>query len=302
MMKREFNNSLKRSVKGKIYFSRRLEDYTTFKIGGMPRVWIEPSSTGDLKDTARICDKFKIRLFIIGGGSNILVSDGDLDLAVIRLAAPHFKRIKFYEDHVICGSGNSLSAVIKKCVEKGLSGLERFAGIPGTVGGAIMMNSGTGNNSVLGPIRWVKVLDKRGRTNIISSDRLKPSYRNSGLAGNIILEVCFNLRRRKKAEMRKEFRDRLNRKIMTQEYAYPSAGCVFTNPAGLEMTSGEIIDRCGLKGFRIGNAEISGKHANFIINTGGASFSDVKALMRLAKSSAKEKYGIKLEREIKIVK
>ncbi len=302
-MEKGFKRDLNRSVKGGVFFDRSLKNYTTFKIGGAVRVWVEPDGEEDLIRALRILSKEEIKPFLIGKGSNVLAYDGKIDRAVVRLSAPSFRNVKFAKDSVICGAGLSLSSLISRSAGRGLSGLERFAGIPGTVGGAIMMNAGSGSYSIGRLIKRVKVIDYKGRgPRILKKRDLIFNYRDSGLSRYVILEAEFTLKKRKREAIRRDYRRILKKKTASQEYKLPNAGCVFKNPMGLKLTSGEAIERSGLKGVRIGGAEVSAKHANFIVNRGGATFSDVASLMELTKKVVKENLGISLKPEIKIIR
>ncbi|MFH1753129.1 MAG: UDP-N-acetylmuramate dehydrogenase [Candidatus Omnitrophota bacterium] len=301
-MKPRAYREFKRSLKGLVCFDRPLRDHTTFKIGGPSRVWIEPRSTEDLKCALKICSKAGIKPLIIGRGSNLLIFDGKIDKVVIRLSAPCFRKIRFSGRSAICGSGCDLSVFIKKCIEKGLSGPERFAGIPGTVGGAIMMNAGGQRRGVGALLEWVKVIDRRGSTSVLEGEALKLGYRDSGLSGRVILEAAFKVKNGDRKALRRKFGDRLKEKMQGQDYTAPSAGCIFKNPEGSRYTSGQMLQMSGLKGLRAGGAEISARHANFIINRGEATFSDVRSLIRKAKSAVKKNFGVSLQTEVKIIR
>jgi len=303
-MRRELKKRLTESVKGFISFNENLSDHTTFKIGGRPRVWIEPGSLEDLKSALKIFAGIGLETFLIGNGSNILAYDGRLNRAVIRLSAPCFKDIVFGRNHVICGSGLSLSGLIKKCIDMGLAGLEGLAGIPGSVGGAIMTNAGgIGMGSIHNAVEWIRVMDyKRGRVSLIKRDALKRGYRNSGLSKYVILEARFLLKG-EDADVIGERYDRfLKEKLARQDYSLPSAGCIFKNPRESVFTSGQILEECRLKGVKAGGAEVSLRHANFIVNKKGATFKDVISLIKLEQKAVRKRFGIWLEPEIEIVR
>lgn len=287
---------------GRLLFNEELKHHTTFKIGGRARVWAEPESIESLKIILQALNKARLEPFLIGNGSNILADDNNIEKGIIKLSDPYFKRLTFDGRRVVCGSGLRLSQLIRACIKNKLSGLESLAGIPGTVGGAVMMNAGTGV-SIGDYIDSLKVMDLKGkRVFTIKRERLKFSYRNSRLRGYIILEAHFILKKRSSAESRRLFNKALTKKIASQEYRLPNAGCVFKNPGGKELSSGRILDLCGLKGLRIGGAEFSKKHANFIVNKESARFSDVLSLIEIAQDIVKDNFGIMLEPEIKILK
>jgi len=303
-MKEYLKKALKESVGGVVSFKERLKDHTTFNIGGTPLAWVEPESIEDLKRTLKIFSKTPIRLFLIGNGSNILVSDGRLDRAVIKLSAPNFKKLKLGDRFAICGCGHSLFGLIKACIEKGLGGLEGLAGIPGSVGGAIAVNAGTSKDNNIGNfIEWVKVMDYKGKkVSLLNRERLKFKYRDSNLSGYIILEAKLLLKKCNPKAAEKSYNKFLQRKLVIQDYRSPSAGCIFKNPKESRLTSGQILEECGLKGRRMGGAEVSIKHANFIINRENARFSDVIKLIKLEQDIVKKNFNIWLEPEIKIIR
>ncbi len=303
-MERDLKKRLRRSVKGIVSFGEYLKDHTTFRIGGMPRAWIEPESLEDLRSALRIFSLRNVAAFLIGNGSNILAYGGRLDKAAIKLSAPDFKRIEFRGSSVICGPGLNLSGLIRKSIERGLSGLEPLAGIPGTVGGAIMMNAGIDKKNNIGNlIKWVRVMDYKGkRISILKKESLNFRYRDSGLSEYIILEAQLKLKKSTPRIAQKRFSGFLQGKLKTQEYRWPNAGCIFRNPQGSRLRSAQLLEQCGLKGLRVGSAQVSTKHANFIINKGRAKFDDVVSLMKLVQDTVKKRCGVKLEPEIKIIR
>lgn len=302
-MRPQVRRLLKRAINGEVFFGKDLKDHTTFKIGGKAAVWIEPSSIEDLRSSLAIIHREKMKPFFIGNGSNILASDGKIEKAFIRLSSPAFRRTIFGDDFVVCGAGCSLPALARRCAGMGFSGLEEFAGIPGTVGGAVMMNAGSGRKkSLKDNVEWVKVMDGRGRVSLLKKDEIKFSYRNSGLSGYIILEARFALKKEHSWAVMRRLTTLLKKKHRSQEYRYPNAGSVFKNPKGSRHASGWLIDRSGLKGVFVKGAQVSTRHANFIINRRNATFRDVLSLMRLVQRTVKKKYGIWLESEIEIVR
>ncbi|NQT06781.1 MAG: UDP-N-acetylmuramate dehydrogenase [Candidatus Omnitrophica bacterium] len=303
-MKRLYKEMLKKSLKGKVSFNESLKEHTTFKIGGIPKVYFEPESIDDLQLGMTLFLKKGLKPFIIGSGSNLLISDGEIDRAFIKLSAPAFKAFSFKKDTVICGSGLNLQKLIRRCIDRGLSGPERLAGIPATVGGAIMMNAGPGKEGCIGDmVEWVKAI-KPGRKNILvlHKDKLKFVRRDSGLSGYVILEAALRLKRSRPDILKKRYKRIVRCKMSKQEYRFPNAGCIFKNPQEQELTSGEMIDQLGLKGLSVGGAEVSSRHANFIINKNSARFADVFSLMKLQQEKVKKHYGVWLKPEIRIVR
>lgn len=303
-MKAHVKNTLKKSIKGRISFSERLENHTTFRIGGIPMAWIEPLDIEDLKNALKVLSKENIESFLIGNGSNILASDGRINTAVVKLSSPYFKKIEFNNNKVTCGSGFNLISLTRKCAQMGLAGIEFMAGIPATVGGAIAMNAGGKNeNTILSRVEWIKVMErKKQKILTLKKEDFKIRYRNSGLLGYIILEACFALSKKRPRSINSLTDSILQKKYLTQEFRYPNAGCIFKNPENSRLTSGQILSKCELQGATSNDAEFSSKHANFIVNKGKASFKDVYSLIKLAQDVVRNNYGLWLETEIKILK
>ena len=287
-----------KELKGKVKFFDPLSGHTTLRIGGPAKIFFEPKDCADLKSALHLFKKYKIPFLVIGAGSNILAGDRGIKNAVVHLSAPYFKNIDFDGNHLEVGSGVMLNRIINEAARQGLSGLEYFIGIPGTVGGAVAMNAGTKEKNIADLVEYVRVMDYQGRVKSLKKGEIKFAYRKSCLAKYIVLSVKLKLTRLKKIVIKDRINKLLNYRKCTQDLTFPSAGCVFRNP---EMHSaGELLDLCGLKNRRIGGACISDKHANFIINKGGASSSDVLKLMSLAKRAVKKRFKIDLEDEIEI--
>lgn len=279
-------------LKGRLLHNEPLCKHTTFRIGGPVDMWAEPNDPEDLAAFLEAAKSDKLPVIIIGEGSNLLVSDKGLRAAAIHLG-----------DSFQAGIG--LQKFIMKTIQEGCCGLEFMAGIPGTMGGAIKMNAGAG---LKGPwisdfIERARVCDYSGRDKWLEKKDLGFGYRDSGLRELVILEAEFNLKKLKDKEaVKKEYQKFLTEKKNRQELSRPSAGCVFKNPKGSALTAAQLIEGCGLKSKRIGGAMVSDKHANFIVNTGNASFNDVIELIELIKDNVFNEYGIKLEPEIEIWK
>lgn len=286
---------LKDRVKENIDLSR----HTTFKIGGRAKYWLEPRDINELKSAVSFAKNKNIAVFVIGAGSNLLVKDKGFNGLIIKLNSPEFLKIKIKNSKVYAGAGVKLSHLIKFAQTKSLGGLELFAGIPGTLGGALAMNAGAFGRSICGLINQVTVMDFNGKINNLEKKDIDFSYRRSGLADYIILEATLCLRPARGFEILKNIKAQLNLRRLTQDYSSPSAGCIFKNPK--EKPAGWLIDACGLKGKTCGQAAVSYKHANFILNIDKARARDVIRLMRLIQKKVKTKFGIKLEPEIKIL-
>jgi UDP-N-acetylmuramate dehydrogenase len=287
-----------RKLKGKVKLNEPLKKYTTFKIGGPAKFLVEPQDADDLKLFLELRKKAGVPFRVIGSGSNILAGDRGFRGAVLKLSSPYFKRIKFDKFFLECGAGNSLGRVIAAAKTRGLSGLEFLSGIPGTAGGALVMNAGTNDKSIGSLVESVKVMDYNGRINDLFRTDLRLGYRRSNLSRYIILGCCLKLAKKGKKEIVNKAEEYLSRRRITQDLLRPSAGCIFKNPPG--KSAGKLIDLCGLKGRKAGGAAVSKIHANFILNYGAAKAADVLKLMSLIKRRVKGKFNITLEPEIKI--
>ncbi len=294
-------------VKGQILKNEPLSKYTTMRIGGPVRAWVEPEDISDLKRVVDLSRAGDIPLKVIGRGSNILFSDKGYEGIIICLKNDSFKQVKIEANTVWAGAGISLSQLISKTTQANLSGLEFFSQIPGTLGGLVMTNAGV---KVLDPdcskdigelVQEVKVLDRDGQVRTLDKDKLVFSYRWSNLKGFIILEVCLNLVNKPLAEIKAVEEKIRDHRQGTQPLDALNCGCIFRNPSSSDLSSGQLIDSCGLKGKQIGQAMISDKHANFIINKGEAKAGQVLELLNLAQEKVWEKFKIKLELEIEIV-
>ena len=298
-------NYPKNLIKGNVRKKEKLACHTSFRIGGPAALWAEPRDTKELKKIVVFAGKNKIPAFVIGGGTNVLASDKGFNGIVLHLGSPFFKNVTIRGTTVRVGAGFGVPALVKLCCNKGLSGLESLIGIPGTVGGAVCMNAGGWSSPLYKNIgdyvTALKVMDRKGSIKILKKKNIKFGYRNSGLSSLIILEATLKLGREDSSDLTSRCAKFLKMKRDKQVLDMPSAGCVFKNPDNFQFTTGQIIDMLGLKGARMGGAEVSNKHANFIINKNKASCKDVLGLIELIKSRVMENYNIPLELEIKII-
>jgi len=308
-----------------IKFGEPMAKHTTFKIGGPAEYFLEAQNTDDLKMLLKQANRYNIALSVIGSGSNILICDEGVGGIVLRLGGPCFSSMTFGATHLYAGSSVILSALINSAKNQGLTGLEFLSGIPATLGGALVMNAGIsecgvrsaecGENKKLGTLtRYavhgtknigdlvvsVKVMDHNGHIQTLSKDTLKFSYRKSNLSKYIVLGATLKLRKADKREISNRIEAYLNLRKQKLDLSRPSAGCIFKNPK--RQSAGRLIDLCGLKGKTVGNAYVSRKHANFIVNKGRARASDVLALMEIIKKRVKNKFNVSLKPEIRIWK
>lgn len=288
-----------KNLKGKLKIDEPLKRHTTFKIGGPGRYFIEPRDEQDLRRLIKSAGINNLPLLVIGGGSNLLVNDEGVNGLVVKLNSPHFKRFFFDGNTLKAGSGCLLNLLLKVARERSLSGLEFLSGIPGTLGGALVMNAGIAHKNIGDLVEEVTVMDYNGKIKILNKKQIRFGYRVCSLSGYIVLDACLKLSVKNREQISTAIKNYLRQRKEKQELSLPSAGCVFKNPKGAPP-AGRLIDLCGLKGKRIGGACVSAKHANFIVNTGRASAKDVSKLIKLIVENVKDKFNLQLEPEIKI--
>jgi UDP-N-acetylmuramate dehydrogenase len=280
-----------------------MDGYTTFRVGGQAEALYEAVDLEVLKRVLAYLDKEHIPYLVVGRGSNILVKDNGLEGLVILLGGS-LARVEEKETDdisVLAGAGLHLVELLSYCRSSGLGGLEFLSGIPGTVGGAVVMNAGAFGEEIASRVKEIHVVNTRG--DLIVKDRsseLEFSYRKLNMEkGSVIVRVLFRLTSEAEGTVAKRISDYLKRKKESQPLEYPSAGSVFKNPP--DDYAGRLIEKAGLKGKKIGGAMISEKHGNFIVNTGGAKAKDILDLMYLAQETVKKETGIQLEPEIRVV-
>ena len=271
--------------------------HTTFKIGGAADILITVRTIGELQTAVNACRDSGIPFMLLGNGSNLLVSDDGIEGAAIVLDGD-FKEISVDGCVITSGAGAKLSRLCTVALEHGLSGLEFAYGIPGSVGGAMFMNAGAYGGEMKDVALSVTALTPGGEVHEVAAADMRLGYRTSVFktSGDIILFSKYNLHTDDKEAIRARMDDVMNRRKSKQPLEYPSAGSVFKRPEG--AYAGTLIEQCGLKGKTIGGAQVSEKHAGFIINIGGATCSDVMSLVKLVQDTVREKTGYFLEREI----
>lgn len=275
-----------------------LAPFTWLKVGGPAQYFISPRHPAELVEVVRTCHENHIPVHVLGGGSNLLIRDVGVAGVVLHLSNEEFARTTIDGAHVHCGAGANLSHLISQTVKAGLAGLDVLVGIPGTIGGALHGNAGGRSGDIGQHVRKVRVLTVTGELFVRTEDELSFAYRHSSLNELIILDAEFELYHDDPDEITRRMRKLWIMKKATQPLTFQSAGCIFKNPRG--MSSGWLIDQAGLKGTRIGNAEISDRHANFIVTHPDASANDVLRLVDLARSKVSEQFGVDLELEINI--
>ena len=271
--------------------------HTTFKIGGAADILITVNSVLDLQTVIDACKAESIPVMILGNGSNLLVSDDGIEGAVIVLDGA-FKHIVADGDIITCGAGAKLSRLCTFALEHDLSGLEFAYGIPGSVGGAMYMNAGAYGGEMKDVALSVTALTADGEVKEFPAESLQLGYRTSVFKtnGDIILFSKYKLHSGEHDAIKAKMDDVMDRRKTKQPLEYPSAGSVFKRPEG--AFAGTLIEQCGLKGKTVGGAQVSEKHAGFIINVGGATCDDVMGLVKIVQDTVKDQTGYILEREI----
>ncbi len=285
----------------KVLFSESMDKHTSFKIGGNVDLFIYISNITELSDTIKTLNEYQVPFFIVGNGSNLLVSDLGISGAVIKLNE-EFKNIKLLDENTIeCGAAVSLAKLCIFAQQNSLSGLECAYGIPGTVGGAIFMNAGAYGWEIKDNIISAENISKTGERYLLEASDMDLSYRHSiyQSSGDIIVSAKFKLEKSDPSLIQEKMNDFMSRRKEKQPLEYPSAGSIFKRPAA--NYAGTLIQSCGLKGKCVGGAMVSTKHAGFIINTGEASCKDVMDLIDHIKAVVLEQTGVTLECEVKAI-
>lgn len=277
-----------------------LKKHTSFRIGGPADYFCVPSNVEELKEALTFAWEHRLPVAVIGAGTNLLALDKGFRGLVIKLAGG-LNQIRGRGRILHAGSGVLLSRLLNKAAQRGLGGLEFLAGIPGTVGGAVVMNAGAWGKEISKYLDRVVVVDQSGKEKIIKKERLAFGYRKSILQKGkyIVVEVVFKLRRSKKKRIKDKMREFLKRRRETQPLGIPNAGSIFKNPKG--RFAGKLLEEAGCKGMRVGDAQVSDKHANFIVNLGEAKAHDVIKLITRMQSLVFRKFKVRLEPEIKLV-
>ena len=278
-----------------------LSKHTSFKIGGPAEIFAKPASTEQVALIADFCRKNEIPLLPLGKGSNVLAPDNGIGGVTIYFGSDFGKIILLDDETIYCESGASLSALCKFALENELTGLEFAYGIPGSVGGAVFMNAGAYGGEIKDVIVFADHVDKEGRTGRFTGDELQMSYRHSVYSGKeyFITGAAFKLQKGDRTEIKAKMDDLLGRRFDKQPMDKPSAGSTFKRPEGAFASA--LIDQCGLKGYRIGGAEVSTKHAGFVVNIGGATAEDVLQLIGYIQEKVKNDTGFFIEPEIEIL-
>jgi UDP-N-acetylmuramate dehydrogenase len=287
--------------KGFEHFVKRdepLAEHTWFHLGGRAEFLAEPRTVDELQALVRCCRQEDIGVRMLGGGSNILVRDEGVSGVVVRLSAPAFTNIALNKQTMTAGGGAMLGHAISTSVREGLAGLETLVGIPGTIGGALHGNAGSRGGDIGQWTCQATVMIRDGEILERSREELVFAYRESSLDELVILSAQFQLEKDDPEELTKRMQKQWIVKKAAQPLGHQSAGCIFKNPRG--MSAGMLIEQVGLKNARVGGAEVSERHANFIVADPGATSKDVLQLIDQVRDRVQERLGIELETEIEI--
>ena len=284
--------------KGEILRNEPLTRHTSWQVGGPADLFLVPVDKADLALAVRLLAEEECPYFPLGAGTNLLVKDGGVRGAILDLSA--LKDLELLENHrVRAGCGLSMADLIRVAAEHGLGGLEYLYGIPGTVGGAVIMNAGAFHQQfgdVVVEVVWIDA----GGEKTLTRDELSFSYRTAGFnKGQIVVEVLLEFEEGDRRELENILRERSEYRLRTHDVSGPNAGSVFRNPPG--QNAWRLVDEAGMRGARIGDAQVSEKHTNFIVNLGEARAADILALIDKVRRAVEEKTGILLEPEVKIV-
>ena len=292
-------NEINNKTASLCFMNESLKKHTTYGIGGPADLMIFPKSKQDLIKVIEIINENKIQLTILGSGSNVLVSDNGIRGAVISLKNS-LKQIEVDNNILYAECGTMLGKIVKHAVKNNLIGLENLNGVPGTLGGALIMNAGAWGGEISENLIHVEVINSKSEIQKIQKKDLNFSYRQSSFnKDDILLSAKFNLKKADKDIIKENFIEAQSGRKKSQPLNKRSAGSLFKNPKN--NSAGKLLDEAGLKGFSIGDAKISEKHANFFINDGDASSKDMLMLIKKAHKEVKDKFNVNLALEVKLM-
>jgi UDP-N-acetylmuramate dehydrogenase len=283
--------------RGFIAINVSMSKYTSMRVGGPADYYVEPADKQDLVEIVKYFQKNNYPYLMLGRGSNIIVSDEGIRCAAINLESSLLD-VRLEGDLVVAEAGAHWSKFVDFCIQRGLAGVEMLAGIPGSVGGAVVMNAGAHGGETADHLVEIEVF-RDGRIQKIRKQEADFSYRHSGFAKDIVLSASFQLPQGDKEELIRRRREYILKRNTTQPLTLPNSGSMFKNPPGTH--AGKLIEQAGLKGKRVGNAQISEQHANFIVNLGDAKAADIVTLVDLVRRTVHQNTGVLLEFEVKLV-
>lgn len=298
-MNQKFYNALTEVLSAdKVLTDEPMRNHTTFRVGGPADYYVIPATKEDVRDIINICKKWEVPFYIIGNGSNLLVSDKGCRGVMIQIFK-EMNTIKTEGNVITAQAGALLSAIANQALAAGLAGFEFAAGIPGTLGGACVMNAGAYGGELKDVLKSATVLTPEGEVLTIAGENMELGYRTSVVAkrGYIVLEAEIELKEGSKEAIKERMDELKERRTAKQPLEYPSAGSTFKRPEG--YFAGKLIEDAGLRGFRVGDAQVSEKHCGFVINRGNASAADIMELINKVSCKVEEHSGVRLEPEVK---
>ena len=290
---------LRKIVQGTLLENEPMSNHTSYGIGGPADAYITPKDRYDLAEILKFAKKYSIQTHFVGSGSNLLVADSGID-GIVLTPAKALTQLEFNDGLVIAESGVMLGRLVKECNKRNLTGVESMIGVPGTLGGALVMNAGAFGGEISNYLHSVEIMNMSGEIKTYYPGDIDFAYRFSTLrTDEFVLLARFDLEEEDSIIIQEKRNKASKGRKTNQPLKFRSAGSVFKNPK--ENAAGYLIDQAGLKGTQVGNAEISKHHANFFVNHGHARSSDITSLIRLARKTVYEKFGIKLELEVKTI-
>lgn len=298
------SNFLKKLIEiagsGQVCTDEPMKQHTTFRIGGRADYFVSPTETEQIRKVIELCRRENMPWYVIGNGSNLLVSDHGFRGVIIRLFK-NYAGLRIEGEQIFVQAGALLSRTANAALQEGLTGFEFAAGIPGTIGGAMVMNAGAYGGEMKDITESVTVLTPEGELLTLKREELEMGYRTSLIArkGYLVLEAVLKLTRGNQEQIKEKMADLRQRRISKQPLEYPSAGSTFKRPQG--YFAGKLIMDAGLCGFQVGGAQVSEKHCGFVVNAGGATAEDVLNLVKAVQKKVQDEFGILLETEIKFL-
>lgn len=277
-----------------------LKEHTSFRIGGPAEIMLFPKSTKEIARAIRLLHG-KCRIFVVGKGSNLLAADEGFD-GVILLLGQNFSAVTMEGDLLVCEAGATMAQACQAALKNSLTGLEFSWGIPGSVGGGAFMNAGAYGGEYKDVVAWCEHVDATGEIGRFSGEELEYRYRHSVYSGKhyCITRVAFQLKKGDPAQIQAKMEELLGRRKEKQPLEFPSAGSTFKRPEGAYAAA--LIEQCGLKGTRVGDAMVSPKHSGFLVNAGNATCAEVLELIEVVRKTVKEQTGFTLEREVQLLR
>jgi UDP-N-acetylmuramate dehydrogenase len=301
-----FAAGLRARIRGEVRESEPLARYSTYRIGG-PATVVLPTSAEDVATAVRAAHEAGAPWFALGLGSNLLLPDEGLDALVIRLGKG-IDRLERDGDRWVLGAGLPAPLAARRTAAAGYAGLHIFVGVPGSVGGGVYMNAGCHGGDWSEVVESVTVVDEAGRESVVPRSEIPFTYRRSGLDGRVVVETTVGLRPEERHRLDEQITEMFEWRQQGTPFNQPCCGSVFKNPSGPSWkregsprTAGQLIEAAGLKGFRVGGAEVSPMHANYFVNTGGATAADVRGLIEQVQRRVEGEFGVRLEAEVKII-